>query len=45
MDNSIFIRTQQLVKTFQMGRQVVRALVNLNLEIPRNSFTVIMGPS
>ncbi|MEN4100483.1 MAG: ABC transporter ATP-binding protein, partial [Anaerolineaceae bacterium] len=40
-----FIRTQQLVKTFQMGRQVVRALVNLNLEIPRNSFTVIMGPS
>jgi ABC-type glutathione transport system ATPase component len=32
-------------KSFQMGRQVVRALVNLDLEIPRNSFTIIMGPS
>jgi putative ABC transport system ATP-binding protein len=45
MDNSVFIRTQQLNKSFQMGRQVVRALVNLDLEIPRNSFTIIMGPS
>ncbi|HSV85207.1 MAG TPA: ABC transporter ATP-binding protein [Levilinea sp.] len=45
MDDSIFIRTQQLAKSFQMGRQVVRALVNLDLEIPKNSFTVIMGPS
>jgi putative ABC transport system ATP-binding protein len=43
MDNSIFIRTSKLNKSFQMGRQVVRALVNLDLEIPKNSFTIIMG--
>jgi putative ABC transport system ATP-binding protein len=45
MDNSVFIRTVKLNKSFQMGRQVVRALVNLDLEIPKNSFTMIMGPS
>jgi putative ABC transport system ATP-binding protein len=45
MENSIFIRTTHLNKSFQMGRQVVRALVNLDLEIPKNSFTMIMGPS
>jgi putative ABC transport system ATP-binding protein len=45
MDNSIFIQTRQLNKSFQMGRQVVRALVNLDLQIPKNSFTIIMGPS
>jgi len=45
MDNSVFIRTKNLTKSFQMGRQVVRALVNLDLEVPMNSFTVIMGPS
>jgi putative ABC transport system ATP-binding protein len=45
MENTVYIRTHQLSKSFQMGRQVVRALVNLDLEIPKNSFTIIMGPS
>jgi putative ABC transport system ATP-binding protein len=45
MENNIFIQTRQLNKSFQMGRQVVRALVNLDLQIPKNSFTIIMGPS
>jgi putative ABC transport system ATP-binding protein len=45
MENSIFIHTKNLSKSFQMGRQIVRALVNLDLEIPKNSFTMIMGPS
>jgi putative ABC transport system ATP-binding protein len=45
MENTVYIRTHQLNKSFQMGRQVVRALVNLDLDIPKNSFTIIMGPS
>jgi putative ABC transport system ATP-binding protein len=45
MESSIFIHTNKLNKSFQMGRQIVRAVVNLELEIPKNSFTMIMGPS
>lgn len=45
MDNSAFIHIQQLSKSFQMGRTVVRALINLDLDIPKNSFTMILGPS
>ncbi len=45
MDNGVFIRTEGLHKIFQMGRQAVRAVDNLDLDIPRNSFTIIMGPS
>ncbi len=45
MDNGFFIRTEGLRKVFQMGRQMVLAVDNLDLEISRNSFTIIMGPS
>ncbi len=45
MDTASLIRTQGLTKIFQMGRQQVRALDGLDLEIPANSFTTIMGPS
>jgi putative ABC transport system ATP-binding protein len=40
-----FIRVQSLRKTYNMGRVAVHALNGLNLEIPANSFLVVMGPS
>ncbi len=40
-----FIRITNLKKYFQMGGTIVRALDGVNLEIPQNSFTVVMGPS
>jgi putative ABC transport system ATP-binding protein len=40
-----FIRIRGLTKTFMMGRETVRALAGIDLDIERNSFTVIMGPS
>ena len=40
-----FIRITGLRKTFQMGRELVHALAGVDLEIERNSFTVVMGPS
>jgi putative ABC transport system ATP-binding protein len=40
-----FIRITNLKKHFQMGGTTVRALDGVNLEIPQNSFTVVMGPS
>ncbi len=45
MNTTPLICTQDLTKIFQMGRQQVRALDGLDLEIPANSFTTIMGPS
>ncbi len=40
-----FIRIRGLTKTFLMGRETVNALAGIDLDIERNSFTVIMGPS
>ena len=40
-----FIRVQSLRKTYNMGHVAVHALDDLNLEIPANSFLVVMGPS
>src|SRR6185503_397905 len=40
-----FIRITGLTKTFLMGREPVHALAGGDLEIERNSFTVVMGPS
>ena len=40
-----FIRITGLKKQFLMGRETVHALAGVDLEIERNSFTVIMGPS
>lgn len=45
MENQPFIRTRRLKKIFQMGRQTVVALAGVDVDIPENSFTVIMGPS
>ncbi len=40
-----FIRIRGLVKHYQMGGQVVRALDGLDLDIDSHTFTVVMGPS
>ncbi|HOA24305.1 MAG TPA: ABC transporter ATP-binding protein [Aggregatilineales bacterium] len=40
-----FIRVRGLRKTYQMGETLVHALAGVDLDIPRSSFTVVMGPS
>jgi putative ABC transport system ATP-binding protein len=40
-----FIRVRALQKHYQMGGALVRALDGLDLDIPRKTFTVVMGPS
>jgi putative ABC transport system ATP-binding protein len=42
---SSFIHISKLKKHFQMGGTTVLALDGVNIEIPRKSFTVVMGPS
>jgi len=44
-ENHTFIQISNLHKSFVMGRNVVRALDGVDLDIPANSFTVVMGPS
>jgi putative ABC transport system ATP-binding protein len=45
MADAVFVRIRQLRKIYPMGRQTVRALDGIDLDIPEGSFTVIMGPS
>ncbi|NTV36997.1 MAG: ABC transporter ATP-binding protein [Anaerolineaceae bacterium] len=45
MTERTIIRCSKLRKVFIMGKQKVVALDDLDLDIPENSFTVIMGPS
>jgi putative ABC transport system ATP-binding protein len=40
-----FIRIRSLQKHYQMGGVLVRALDGIDIDIPRNTFTVVMGPS
>lgn len=40
-----FIRIRGLQKYYQMGGVLVRALNGMDIDIPRNTFTVVMGPS
>lgn len=40
-----FIRIKGLKKHYQMGRQTVRALDGVDLEIEEHTLTVVMGPS
>jgi putative ABC transport system ATP-binding protein len=39
------IRTENLVKTYQMGSTEVHALQGVSMDIPRNEYVAIMGPS
>ena len=43
--NGAVIRTEGLVKTYQMGDQPVAALRGVDLEIQPNEYVAIMGPS
>ncbi len=45
MENISFIQIRQLRKVFILGKQKVIALAGIDIDIPANSFTVIMGPS
>ena len=40
-----FIRIRGLKKYYQMGGTLVRALDGIDLDLPRGSFSVVMGPS
>ena len=42
---SAFVELRDLQKRFQLGEVSVQALRGIDLEIARNSFTLIMGPS
>ena len=42
---SSLITTHELRKTFQMGRQKVHALDNVDLTVAANTFYTVMGPS
>lgn len=44
-ENNTFIQIRELHKNFVMGRNIVRALDGVDLDIPPQSFTVVMGPS
>jgi putative ABC transport system ATP-binding protein len=43
--NDILIRTEELVKTYQMGSEQVHALRGVTFEIHRGEYVAIMGPS
>jgi putative ABC transport system ATP-binding protein len=40
-----FITINHLRKTYQMGREKVHALADVNLSIEANTFWAVMGPS
>ena len=40
-----FVTISNIYKEFTMGQTVVRALAGVDLELEKNSFTVLMGPS
>jgi putative ABC transport system ATP-binding protein len=39
------IEIKEIKKTYQVGDQLVHALAGVNLEIVRNEYVAIMGPS
>lgn len=43
--NQEVIRLVDIVRNFQVGTEIVRALRNISLEIYRNEFVALMGPS
>ena len=45
VDTGIVIRTEALVKTYEMGAEQVHALQGVDLEIHKGEYVAIMGPS
>ena len=45
METNVIIKTKELCKSFEVNKIGQNVLININLEIYRNDFTVIMGPS
>ena len=45
VDAGIVIRTEGLIKTYEMGAEQVHALQGVDLEIHRGEYVAIMGPS
>lgn len=45
MDNSILIRTENLVKVYPMGEQSIVALDDVNLSFKKGEFAGLVGPS
>ncbi len=45
LNNDLIISTENLWKTYQMGKQEVRALSGVSFDVARNEFVAIMGPS
>jgi len=45
MSNTAIIQTHDLVKTYTKGKVETRALRGVSMEIPRGSFSCIVGPS
>jgi putative ABC transport system ATP-binding protein len=45
VDSGIVIRTENLVKTYEMGAEQVHALQGVDLEICKGEYVAIMGPS
>jgi putative ABC transport system ATP-binding protein len=45
VDSGIVIRTENLVKTYEMGAEQVHALQGVDLEISKGEYVAIMGPS
>jgi putative ABC transport system ATP-binding protein len=43
--NGSFVKVRDLTKIYSMGEATVTALNGVTLDIPRGSFTVVMGPS
>lgn len=44
-DNKVIIKTSNLVKDYEIGEFIVRAVDNVNLEIKEGAFIAIKGPS
>lgn len=45
VDAGVVIRTEQLVKTYEMGAEQVHALQGVDVEIRKGEYVAIMGPS
>ena len=44
-DNNIALRTVDLTRTYRVGRELISALNNVNINIQKGEFVAIMGPS